>query len=159
MNGKRVLAYPSLSMPLQSSSAYLTPKVGIHGTHYFVDPNAQGYQDQTRTLPIFSADSGLVFERDTMMTGMPFIQTLEPKIFYVYIPYRDQSRLPNFESGLQDISFATMFTENQFSGNDRINDANQVTAWASPRASSTPTAASSGCGSRSPSAITSRGSA
>ena len=127
VNGKRALAYPSFSLPLQTSSAYLIPKVGVHVTRYLLDPNSEGLQEQTRTLPIVSSDAGLVFERDTKFTGMPFIQTLEPKLFYVYIPFRDQSRLPNFESGVQDISFATMFTENQFSGNDRINDANQVT--------------------------------
>ena len=133
VEGKRLLAYPSLSMPLQTSFAYIKPKLGMHLTHYIVDQNAQGYQNETRTLPIFSTESGLVFERDTRITGLPFIQTLEPKIFYVYIPYRDQSRIPNFESGQQDISFATMFTENQFSGNDRINDANQVTVGVTSR--------------------------
>jgi LPS-assembly protein len=105
----------------------------MHLTHYAVGPNTQGFEDRTRTLPIFSADSGLVFERDTVLSGLPFTQTLEPKIFYVYIPYRDQSRIPNFESGQQDISFATMFTENQFSGHDRINDANQITVGVSSR--------------------------
>ncbi len=127
VNGKRVVAYPSYSLPLQTSYAYAIPKVGAHVTRYSLDPNSQGVREQTRTLPIVTADTGLVFERDTQLTGMPFIQTLEPKLFYVYIPFRDQSRLPNFESGVQDISFATMFTENQFSGHDRINDANQVT--------------------------------
>jgi LPS-assembly protein len=105
----------------------------MHATRYMVDPNTEGLEDRSRTLPIMSVDSGLVFERDTKVTGLPFTQTLEPKIFYVYIPYRNQSRLPNFESGQQDISFATMFTENQFSGHDRINDANQVTVGVSSR--------------------------
>lgn len=133
VNGKRLLAYPSFAVPLQTSYAYVVPKIGLHATRYFLDPNAQGLQEQTRTLPIITADSGLVFERDTVFTGLPFIQTLEPKLYYVYIPFRDQSRLPNFESGVQDISFATMFTENQFSGHDRVNDANQVTVGVTSR--------------------------
>jgi LPS-assembly protein len=132
-SGKRLLAYPSLSFPLQSSFAYLTPKVGVHASRYVVNPNTVGFEDTTRVLPIFTADTGVVFERDTRFTGMPFIQTLEPKLFYVYIPFRDQSRIPNFESGQQDISFATIFSENQFSGNDRINDANQVTLGVTSR--------------------------
>jgi len=133
VSGKRALAYPSYSMPVQTSYAYLVPKAGLHATRYIVDPNAVGLENQTRTLPIVTADAGLVFERETVFTGLPFIQTLEPKVFYVYIPYRDQNRLPNFESGVQDISFATMFTENQFSGHDRINDANQVTVGVTSR--------------------------
>jgi LPS-assembly protein len=133
VNGKRMLAYPSLSLPLQSSYAYLTPKVGMHVTRYMIDPNSNNLQDQTRALPIFSTESGLVFERNTRIGNMPFINTLEPKLYYVYIPYRDQSRLPNFESGLQDVNFATIFSENQFSGQDRINDANQVTVGVTSR--------------------------
>jgi LPS-assembly protein len=127
VNGKRALAYPSFSLPLQSSFAYFVPKVGLHATRYFIDPNTQGFEDQTRTLPIFTADGGLVLERNMRFTGRSFVQTLEPRLYYVYIPFRDQTRIPNFESGVQDVSFATMFTENQFSGHDRINDANQVT--------------------------------
>jgi LPS-assembly protein len=133
VNGKRVLAYPSLSLPIQNSYAYVTPRFGMHTTRYMVDPNTAGFQDRSRALPITSVDSGLVFERNTTLNGLAFTQTLEPKVFYVYIPYRDQSRLPNFETGQQDISFATMFTENQFSGHDRINDANQVTVGVSSR--------------------------
>ena len=127
VNGKRALAYPSFSLPLQTSYAYVVPKVGLHVTRYALDPNSQGLEAQTRTLPILTSDAGFVFERDTKFTGMPFIQTLEPKLHYVYIPFRDQSRLPNFDSGVQDVSFATMFTENQFRGNGRINERNQVT--------------------------------
>ncbi|MGZ5142139.1 MAG: LPS-assembly protein LptD [Burkholderiales bacterium] len=133
VNGQRVLAYPSLSLPLQTSYAYFTPKVGMHATHYFVGANDQGYQSQTRTLPIFTADTGLIFDRETRFLGRAYNQTLEPKLYYVYIPYRDQSRIPNFESGLQDVSFATIFSENQFSGSDRINDANQVTVGVTSR--------------------------
>jgi LPS-assembly protein len=126
-SGKRLLAYPSLSLPLQTSWGYFTPKVGMHATRYLIDENILGFEDRTRTLPVVTADTGLIFERNTKITGVPFIQTLEPKLYYVYIPFRDQTRIPNFESGLQDISFASIFTENQFSGHDRINDANQVT--------------------------------
>jgi LPS-assembly protein len=133
VNGKRLLAYPAISVPVQNSYAYVTPRIGMHATRYIVAANTEGLDDRSRTLPIVSVDSGLVFERDTVLKGRSFTQTLEPKLFYVYIPYRDQSRFPNFESGQQDISFATMFTENQFSGHDRVNDANQVTAGVTSR--------------------------
>lgn len=134
VTGRRSLAYPSFSMPLQNAFAFVTPKIGMHVTHYTIGSNnVASLQDTTRALPIFSAESGVVFERELRAGGLPFIQTLEPKAYYVYIPYKDQSRLPNFESGLQDINFATIFTENQFSGQDRINDANQLTVGASSR--------------------------
>jgi LPS-assembly protein len=106
----------------------LIPKIGVHFTHYALGRNnAAGLPDSTRTLPIFTADAGLVFERDTALGAHRLVQTLEPRLYYVYIPFRDQSQLPNFDSGVQDINMATIFSENQFSGHDRINDANQVT--------------------------------
>ena len=133
VNGRRLMAYPSLSLPLQIPYAYLTPKVGAHITHYALDKSTTTLPDSTRALPIFSAETGIVLERDTTLTGQRLVQTLEPKLYYVYIPFRDQSRLPNFESGVQDINLATIFAENQFSGHDRINDANQVTLGVTSR--------------------------
>lgn len=132
ISGRRIVAYPTLSFPLQTSYAYVTPKVGVHATRYMLDQNFTT-SDKTRVLPVLSAESGLIFERDTKIFGNAFRQTLEPKLYYVYIPYKDQTQLPNFESGLQDINFATIFSENQFSGSDRINNANQVTAGVSSR--------------------------
>ena len=131
--GKRFMAYPSLSFPWQTASAYFTPKIGVHMTRYTIDPTSSTLQDTTRVLPTFTATGGLTFERNAKLFGNSFTQTLEPKAYYVYIPYRDQSQLPNFESGSRDINFATIFTENQFSGHDRINDANQLTLGVSSR--------------------------
>lgn len=133
VNGKRTLAFPSLSFPIQTAFAQVTPKIGMHVTHYALDKSTTTLPDTTRALPIFSVGSGLVFERDAPLFGNNVIQTLEPALYYVYIPYRDQSRIPNFDSGLQDINFATLFTENQFSGHDRINDANEVTLGVTSR--------------------------
>jgi LPS-assembly protein len=128
VNGKRAVAYPSLSFPLSTPYAYVTPKVGVHMTRYSLDQNnTTGLPDRTRVLPTFTADSGLLLERGTRLFGKSYTQTLEPKLYYVYIPNRNQSQIPNFESGVQDINFATIYSENQFSGQDRINDANQIT--------------------------------
>lgn len=132
-NGKRLVAYPSLAFPLQTPGVYFTPKIGVHMTRYWVDTNTASLAGATRTVPIVTATTGLTLERDTNIFGNAFTQTLEPKAYYVYIPFRDQSRLPNFDSGLMDINFATIFTENQFSGHDRINDAHQLTLGASSR--------------------------
>lgn len=140
VSGDRSMVYPSVSLPLRTSYGYLTPKIGVHATSYTLDPATTGlsdstglargapFADATRTLPIFSLDSGLVFERDLELRDQAFRQTLEPRLYYVYIPYRDQSRIPVFDSGEGGVSFAQLFTENRFNGYDRINDANQVTA-------------------------------
>ena len=141
VKGRRVAAYPSLSVPLQTAYAYVTPKLGLNLTHYVIDPHPTNFQDQTRTLPTLAVDGGVVLERPTTIGGAPFLQTLEPRLYYVYIPFRDQSRIPVFDSGQQDINFATIYSENQFAGWDRINDANQVTLGVTSRFLSTDTGA------------------
>ncbi|HKA43293.1 MAG TPA: LPS-assembly protein LptD [Burkholderiales bacterium] len=133
VTGKRLIAYPSLSVPLETSYAFVKPKVGVSMTRYSIDPNASGFQDDNRTLPIASVDSGLIFERQMNLFGTRYLQTLEPRMYYVYIPFRDQSRLPVFDTGQQDINFTTIYSENQFAGGDRINDANQITIGVSSR--------------------------
>jgi LPS-assembly protein len=134
VTGRRVLAYPSLSLPLlQTAYAHVTPKLGFNMTRYYIDTNTSGFTDQNRTLPVFTTDSGVVFERPTAIGGASFLQTLEPRLYYVYIPHRDQSGIPVFDSGQQDINFTSIYSENQFSGWDRINDANQVTLGVTSR--------------------------
>ncbi|HKB84215.1 MAG TPA: LPS-assembly protein LptD [Burkholderiales bacterium] len=131
LNGRREILYPSISAPFQNSFFYITPKVGYHSTSYsFEDPSRP---DETRNLPIYSLDSALTFERETTLWGRAFRQTLEPRLYYVYIPFRPQDQLPNFDTALADFNLAQIFTENQFSGGDRINDANQLTAAVSSR--------------------------
>jgi LPS-assembly protein len=140
-NGNRAVAYPSLSVPLQTAYATVTPKLGVNFTHYLIDANTAGYTSQSRTLPVFSTDSTVVFERPTTIGGAPFVQTLEPRLYYVYIPFRDQNAIPVFDSAQQDINFTTIYSENQFSGWDRINDANQATVGVTSRFVGTDTGA------------------
>jgi LPS-assembly protein len=78
-------------------------------------------------VPTFSLDAGLVFERDTSYFGRDLLQTLEPRAFYVRTPYRNQSLLPNYDTGANDFNFATIFTENAYGGHDKISDNNLLT--------------------------------
>jgi LPS-assembly protein len=133
VSGQRALAYPSVSLPLHNTYAYFTPKAGVNFTRYVIGDNTSGFEDLDRTLPIFSVDSGLTFERPTTFRNTSYFQTLEPRLYYLYIPFRDQSRIPVFDSAEQDVNFATIYAENQFSGWDRINDVNQVTVGVSSR--------------------------
>ncbi len=131
VSARRDTLYPSVSLPLRTSFLYVTPKVGYHYTHYTYDDDSQ--PDQTRDLPIFSVDSGMVFERDTKMYGGEVTQTLEPRLYYVKIPFVDQSEIPLFDTALADFNLAQIFTENQFTGGDRINDADQLTGAVTSR--------------------------
>lgn len=133
-NGQRFVAQAQISRPWQAPGWFVTPKLQLHSTHYQFDtPLTNGATSAARALPTFSLDSGLVFERDAAYFGRSFRQTLEPRAFYVYTPYRDQSLLPNYDSGSNDFNFATIYTENAFGGQDRIADNNLLTLGATTR--------------------------
>ena len=134
VEGDRVVLYPQVSLPIISPAFQITPKFGVHMTRYSLEQQTAGEPTQlNRTLPIFSLDSSMALERESDFFGHEYIQTLEPRLYYVRIPYRDQSQIPVFDSGLSDFNFAQIFSENRYSGYDRINDANQLTAGMSTR--------------------------
>ena len=124
--GTRATAYPSISVSLAKPYGYVTPKFGIHHTSYSLNNDPNNQSSQQRTLPIFSVDSGLYFDRDFKIANRGYSQTLEPRLYYVYIPDRNQDDIPVFDTSLSDLNFSSLFSENQFVGNDRINNANQV---------------------------------
>lgn len=133
VTGSRTVLYPSISVPVERSYGFITPKLGVHYTNYSLDNTKfilngveSNYTGDSRTLPIFSLDSGLYFDRAFRVVKNRYTQTLEPRLFYVYIPDKDQSQFPVFDSAEADLSLSTLFSENQFTGNDRINDANQL---------------------------------
>jgi LPS-assembly protein len=125
-NGTRLTLYPSISLPMHQSYGYITPKIGIHHTSYNLNNIANNLESQQRTLPIASIDSGLFFDRDFKISNRAYTQTIEPRLFYVYIPNTKQSDIPIFDSSTSDLNFSTLFRENQYTGNDRINNANQL---------------------------------
>ena len=133
VNGNRFLIYPSLSYPIAKPFGFITPKVGYHATRYNLTKNVGGFESGTRTVPIVSVDSGLSFERPTTFGGESLTQTLEPRLFFLYVPFREQSKLPVFSTAQTDFSFAQIFNENLFVGGDRISDAQQMTAAVTSR--------------------------
>ena len=134
VGGDRTFVTQSVSYPIVRPGYFITPKVMFDATSYSLNNLAPGQRtDYTRTVPTASVDSGLIFERESSLLGSSMTQTLEPRLFYVRTPYRDQSMLPNFDSGLADFNLAQIFTENRFVGHDRISDANQLTAAVSTR--------------------------
>ena len=124
--GNRLTLYPSISLPMNQSYGYITPKIGIHHTSYNLNNNPNNPGSQQRTLPIASLDGGLFFDRDFKISNRAYTQTIEPRLFYAYIPNTKQTDIPIFDSSTSDLNFSTLFRENQYTGNDRINNANQL---------------------------------
>lgn len=126
--GTREVLYPTVQFNFSRPWGFVRPKLGLHATAYQIDAwRGKEKYNKTRVLPILSLDSGLIFERDTALWKKDqMVQTLEPRLFYTYIPSKEQNNLPNFDSSENDFSYEQLFRENRFSGYDRINSANQI---------------------------------
>ncbi len=137
IEGDRVDLYPTLSMPFDGAAWFVHPTLGYRYTAYQLSDDYQryGFHERTpsRALPIASIDSGLIFERDTHLFGSDYTQTLEPRLYYLYVPYRNQSNLPLFDTRHMTFDYWQLFTTNRFSGADRQQDANDLTAAVTSR--------------------------
>ncbi len=127
--GTRLDLYPGVSLPLEGAAWFVTPRVALRHTQYALkEYDAAIYEERIeRTLPIASLDGGLFFERDFKLGDSPMVQTLEPRLYYLHVPYKDQDDLPRFDTSEHDLSFNRLFNENRFNGADRVGDANQLT--------------------------------
>jgi LPS-assembly protein len=126
--GDRAVLYPSVRWIRQGSSWFFNAHAAVEAWQYDLNQATASVQSThpNAVVPITSVDAGLVFERDWSAFGTKFIQTLEPRAFYTYIPFRQQSQLPVFDTVQDDFSFAQLFIENRFVGYDRVGDANQL---------------------------------
>lgn len=124
--GSRLDLSPEISLPLQGTAWYLHPKLLGRYTRYDLE-NATGDSRPSRSLPVTSVDAGLFFERPIPREQGSLTQTLEPRVYYLYVPYEDQDGIPVFDTGLNSFSFDQLFRDNRFSGADRVGDAHQVT--------------------------------
>ncbi|MFT3761854.1 MAG: LPS assembly protein LptD [Pseudoxanthomonas sp.] len=129
--GSRLDIKPYLSMPLQGAAWYVTPTLAWRYTAYQLDrklaDTLSGDTSPSRSLPIGSLDAGLYFDRDTEIKGQRYLHTLEPRLFYLNAPYRDQDDLPVFDTRAFTFSWGQLFRDNRYTSADRQADANQLT--------------------------------
>ncbi len=113
---------------------WVEPGLKLNAAVYRTDqPLADGRRSARRAIPIARIDAGMAFERDSTVLNRRFLQTLEPRLRYLYTPFRDQSRLPNYDAAGTDFNVVSIFDDNAFSGIDRVSDAHQITAGATSR--------------------------
>jgi LPS-assembly protein len=127
--GVRINVAPELRWSSRGPGYFFEPAVGYDFTQYDLKNADAGGPNlpstPTRALPYARVDTGLVFEREAGSQGQR-IQTLEPRVVYSYVPYRNQNELPIFDSALPDLNLTELFRTNRYVGEDRIGDANQV---------------------------------
>ncbi len=131
--GSRAVLYPQVAFKRGTPGWFFAARAGVHLRRYDLDQSVGDDGSPSLAVPITSVDAGLVFERDWSLFGTTFTHTLEPRAYYVYIPYREQNSLPAFDSAIDDYNFGQLFTENRYLGNDRIGDANQLTIGVTSR--------------------------
>ena len=125
--GQRVDLMPTLSFQQRDAAWFIAPKAGLRFTHYDLENTAPAQSNSlTRTIPTASVDAGMFFERDWSVGDRGLLQTLEPRLFYLYVPFKHQDDLPIFDTGTFDFTYAQLFAENRFTGADRVGDANQL---------------------------------
>ncbi len=132
VNGQRLYLNPYIEIPLQRTWGEITPKLALNQSNYSLQntaatTNQAAFPDSSinRTLPIFNVGASLSFDKTLKINKKEYVQTLRPRIFYNYIPYRNQSDIPLFDTGFTNFTYNSLFEENRFTGNDRINNANQ----------------------------------
>lgn len=149
VEGDRLDLNPFIGADFQGAAWFVRPKVAWRYTAYQLDSGYEYYgyhgylssnqktpftdRTPTRSLPIASLDSGLIFERDTSLFGNHYTQTLEPRLYYLYVPYRDQSNLPLFDTTAMSFDYWQLFTTNKYSGADRQMNANNLSAAVTTR--------------------------
>jgi LPS-assembly protein len=127
--GERLHAQAQVSYPWREPGWWVTPKITVNGAAYASGSGAPGAVARaSRTLPTFSLDTGLELDRYTEAFGRALRQTLEPRLLYVNTPFRAQSQLPNYDAAAKDFNFVSIYSENTFSGVDRISDTHQISA-------------------------------
>lgn len=121
--GARFDIQPELRLPLRGAGVYIEPAAAYRYTLYELDHVPPGQSaSPSRDAPVMSVDSGMLFER----TAGQRLQTLEPRILYLYVPFRDQTDLPIFDTSLPDLNLVQLFRRNRYVGADRLSDANQL---------------------------------
>jgi LPS-assembly protein len=155
-NGDRLNLKPGVSLPMNWTYGFLKPSLKYQYTQYQLDLDGTGKSqivdqqnaataagtdyvggkfgsNQNRGVPIASIDSGLYFDRNTSFFGKNYRQTLEPRLFYLYVPEENQEDIPVFDTSEYTFNYASLFRDNRFSGSDRVGDENKLSLGVTSR--------------------------
>ena len=130
-NGSRLVARQSVGVPFERSYGYANPKIILDLKNY--DLEDANTSTKALLIPTLAFDGGIYLDKKISLNNFKYTQTLEPRVFYSYTPYKDQSMLPMFDTALTDLNQQSIFSENQFVGGDRVMDSHQVTFGATTR--------------------------
>ncbi|MDZ7809079.1 MAG: LPS assembly protein LptD [Arhodomonas sp.] len=139
VTGSRLDVMPRLALPIRELGYHFEPAVAWRYTAYDLDDPDGGSRSPDRGLPVYSIDAGVSLERELSAFGGGLTQTLEPRLYYLYVPERDQDTLPLFDTDAPELTYSALFRDNRFDGADRVGDANQLTLGVTSRVLDTAT--------------------
>lgn len=130
--GDRFQLRPGIGLPVITPGWFIKPRAQLNVLSYSLSLSPQAARMKlpmhpTRIIPMYDLDSGLIFERNLAFRGQPYIQTLEPRAYYLFVPFHDQNQLPIFDTTYPGFDYNQLFRDNRFTGLDRVGDANQLT--------------------------------
>ncbi len=126
VTGQRVDLSPTLAARWEQPWGYVEPRAGVRYTGYRLSGNGAGGDSPDRFTQQYSLDGGLFFDRPVDIAGRAMTQTIEPRLYYLYVPYSDQSNLPVFDTAEYDFRFDSLFQNDRFSGPDRVGDSQRL---------------------------------
>jgi len=126
--GSRWRTQPELALNLQSTWGFFKPGIRIDHTDYLLQDQPESSQHHiSRTVPFFRIDSGIFLDRETRIFDVGLVQSLEPRVFYLYSPEIQQDDVPVFDSSVPRFDYSRLFAEDRFTGGDRVGDNHQIT--------------------------------
>ena len=135
ITGSRLVGDLTVALPWRKPWGFFIPEFSLGTRQYDLDTLFPPVDDDSPslTMPVASADAGLIFERSISVRGREMLQTLEPRLFFLYSPDKPQNHLPRFDASLPTQSYGSLFRRNRFTGADRIGDAKELTLGVTTR--------------------------
>lgn len=135
ITGDRIIFNPSASSEVRKTWGYIRPSAKLWHASYNLNNQIAGYDSKPSvSVPILEVDSGLYFDRSFNFQDKSYTQTLEPRLYALYVPYKNQSALPDFDTSELPFTYNSLFRDNRFSGDDRFGDAKQISLGLTTRA-------------------------
>ncbi len=134
VTGQRLYNEIGLTKPMNWTAGFFRPTVKYRSVNYELDrPFTELDTSPSAGSLMTSLDAGLIFERQTRLFGQSMTQTLEPRVYYLYSQFEEQRYQPDFDSAELTFSYGQLFRDTRFSGNDRLDDANQLSVGVTSR--------------------------
>jgi LPS-assembly protein len=134
ITGERTFSEAGISFPMRWAPGFIIPTAKVRNISYNLESVKPSDDDSpSTTVPLATLDMGLIFERAASFGGTGYLQTLEPRLYYLFSEHKEQNENPNFDSKELKFGYSQLFRDTRFTGHDRLDDANQASIGVTSR--------------------------